>query len=192
MKKTVLYLFIATLSFCAQAQTTWKTDPMHSRAGFTIDHLGITDVTGFFEKFDVTVTTSKSDMSDGKFEFSADVNSINTSVKMRDDHLKSPDFFDAEKNPKITFSSTSLKKVSTNKYKVTGNLTLHGVTKSVTLDLYYRGTAKNPAANNDEVAGIQVTGVIKRSDFNLGTKFPAPMLSDEVVIKVDGEYAKAK
>lgn len=88
MKKAVLYFFIATLSFCAQAQTTWKSDPMHSRTGFTIVHFGITDVTGHFDKFEVTVTASKPDFSDGKFEFSTDVNSINTNVKMRDDHLK--------------------------------------------------------------------------------------------------------
>lgn len=192
MKKAVVCFFIAMLTFCAQAQTTWKTDPMHSRAGFTIVHFGITDVTGHFDKFEATSTASKPDLSDGKFEFSADVNSINTNVKMRDDHLKSADFFDAGKYSEITFKSTSLKKVSANKYKMTGDLTIHGITKKVTLDLNYKGTAKNPMANNEELAGIQVSGTIKRSDFNLGSKFPAPMLSDEVVIKVDGEYKKEK
>lgn len=69
---------------------------------------------------------------------------------------------------------------------------MHGVTKSVTLDLNYRGTTKNPMADNDEVAGIQVSGTLKRSDFNLGSKYPSPMLSDKVIIKVDGEFTKVK
>lgn len=192
MKKIIFTLFVVAISVTGFAQTTWKSDPNHSRVGFTVSHLGIADVTGFFKKFDISVVTSQADISNAKFEMHAEVASIDTNVEMRDNHLKSADFFNAEKHKQIIFKSTGLKKAGTDKYKISGNLTINGVTKPVTLDLLYRGTAKNPAANNQEVVGMQVTGAIKRSDFSLGTKFPAPMISDEVVIKVDGEFISAK
>ena len=190
MKKLILALFITAISFSSQAQTTWKADPMHSRVGFTINHLGITDVTGYFGKFDITVNIPKIDLSDAKFTFSADVNTINTTVEMRDKHLKSPDFFDVAHYDKITFTSTSISKKGDNLYTITGKLTMHGVTQTATFEMVYKGMAKNPAANNAEVVGIQVSGVVKRADYALGPKFPAPMLSDEVLIKVDGEFKK--
>jgi len=190
MKKLTLALFITAISFCAQAQTTWKADPQHSRVAFTINHLGITDVTGYFGKFDITATTPKADLTDAKFSFSADVATINTTVEMRDKHLKSPDFFDVAHHDKITFTSTSISKKSDKQYTLTGKLTMHGVTQTATFDMVYKGVAKNPAANNAEVMGVQFTGVVKRSDYALGPKFPAPMLSDEVTIKVDVEFKK--
>ena len=191
MKKLSLALFMAAASFCSQAQTTtWKADPQHSRVGFTITHLGVTDVNGQFNKFNIIVTTPKADLTDGTFNFSADVSSIDTNVDMRDNHLKSPDFFDVAHYDKITFVSSSVKKVSEKVYTVNGKLTLHGITLPATFEVTYRGLGKNPAANNAEVLGLQVTGTIKRSDYLLGPKFPAPILSDEVIIKVDGEYKK--
>jgi len=190
MKKLTLALFMTAISFCSQAQSTWKADPMHSRVGFTINHLGITDVTGYFGKFDITVNIPKVDLSDAKFSFSADVNTINTTVEMRDKHLKSPDFFDVAHYDKITFVSTSISKKSDKLYTITGKLTMHGVTQTATFEMVYKGMAKNPAANNAEVVGIQVSGLVKRSDFALGPKFPEPMLSDDVIIKVDGEFKK--
>ena len=90
----------------------------------------------------------------------------------------------------MTFKSTAIKKSSKNKYKLTGDLTLNGITKAVTVDMNYRGTTANPNANGAPVAGFQITGTIKRSDFNLGSGFPAPMISDEVIIKADGEFGK--
>ena len=108
---------------------------------------------------------------------------------MRDNHLKSPDFFDAAKYAEITFKSTGIKSAGKNKYKLTGNLTLKDVTKPVTLDLVYNGIVENPMSKKP-TAGFQVTGTIKRSDFNLGSGFPAPMISDEVTIKADGEFAQ--
>src|SRR5690606_26593716 len=103
-------------------------------------------------------------------------------------HLKSADFFDAEKYPVMTFKSTSIKKLSKNRYQLTGNLTLHGVTKPVTVIMVHRGTTANPNANGAPVAGIQITGVIKRSDIAIGNGFPPPMISDDVRIKADGEF----
>src|SRR5699024_4972338 len=113
-----------------------------------------------------------------------------TEVEKRDDHLRSADFFNVEKYPTITFKSTSIEETGEeNKYQLTGELTMHGVTKTVTMDLWYRGTIENPQ-NGDIISGFQVTGTLSRSAFNIGTKFPEALISDEVVIKADGEFIK--
>lgn len=191
MKKiSVLFSFLV-LSLTIFAQTTWKSDPYHSKLGFTVTHLGIADVPGHFDKFDVTIKSEKADFSDAQVEMTAQVSSINTRIEPRDNHLKSADFFDAEKYPVMTFKSTSIKKLSKNRYQLTGNLTLHGVTKPVTVIMVHRGTTANPNANGAPVAGIQITGVIKRSDFAIGNGFPSPMISDDVRIKADGEFGQA-
>ena len=189
MKKIALLSSSVVMLFAFTTLTTWKSDKAHSNLGFSITHLGISDIHGSFKNFDVNVSYSKADFSDDVFEVTADVASINTNIEMRDKHLVSPDFFDAEKYPKLNFKSTSIKPAGKNKYKLAGNLSLHGITKPVTLDLWYRGTIENPMSKAP-TAGFQVTGTIKRSDFNLGAGFPAPMLSDEVKIKADGEFAK--
>ena len=108
-------------------------------------------------------------------------------MEARDNHLKSADFFDAAKHPELTFKSTTLQKKGKDKYALSGNLTLNGITKAVTMDLLYKGAIENPMSKK-QTAGFQVTGTIKRSDFNLGAGFPAPMISDEVRIKADGEF----
>jgi polyisoprenoid-binding protein YceI len=190
MKK--LFIFIAafiTLTAFTSLNNIWKNDPPHSQLGFTVKHLGIADVSGVFNDFDVTVNSSKPDFSDAVFELNAKVGSIDTRVEARNNHLKSADFFDAEKYPAMHFKSTSIKNAGKNKYKLTGDLTLHGVTKTVTMNLEYRGTIENPISKKP-TAGFQVTGVIKRSDFNLGNGFPPPMISDEVRIKADGEFVQ--
>ncbi len=190
MKKMMILLSATVLTFFAfTTVSNWNVDNAHSKLSFAITHLGISDVTGLFKNFDVKVITSKDDFSDAVFEMTADVASIDTEVEMRDNHLKSADFFDVEKFPKMSFKSTSIKPAGKDKYKLTGNLTLHGVTKPVTMDLWYRGTVENPMSKKP-TSGFQVTGSIKRSDFGVGEKFPAPMLSDEVLIKADGEFTK--
>jgi polyisoprenoid-binding protein YceI len=191
LKKGVFTLLFLASSVVAFAQTSLKVDPNHSRLGFVVTHLGIADVIGYFDKFDVNISSAKGDFSDAVVTLTADINSINTGIAQRDKHLKTADFFDAEKFGTMTFKSTSVKKVAENKYTLTGDLTFHGVTKAVTMDVLHRGTVKNPASGED-VTGIQLTGKIKRSDFNLGSKFPAPMISDEVIIKADGEFGPAK
>jgi polyisoprenoid-binding protein YceI len=190
MKKLMIILsaFFVLTAFTTLT-TVWKNDAPHSQLGFTVKHLGIADVSGVFNDFDVTVNSSNPDFSDAVFELNAKVASIDTRVEARNNHLKSADFFDAEKYPTMHFKSTSIKTAGINKYKLTGNLTLHGISKEVTMDLEYRGTVENPA-NKKPTAGFQVTGVIKRSDFDLGNGFPAPMISDEVRIKADGEFVQ--
>ena len=184
-------LFIAAAFIGLSAFTivdgTWKNDPPHSQLGFTVTHLGIADVSGTFNDFEVTVKSSKPEFSDAAFTLTAKAASIDTRVEMRNNHLKSADFFEVEKFPTLTFKSTGIKNIGKNSYKLTGDLTLHGLTKSVTLDLLYRGTTENPMSKK-QTAGFELTGTIKRTDFNLGAKFPAPMISDEVRIKADGEF----
>lgn len=190
MKKLLsIAIALITLTAFTIGSDIWKSDPPHSQLGFTVNHLGINNISGTFNDFEVTVKTSKQDFSDASFELEAKTASIDTRVADRDHHLNTADFFDSEKFPTIKFISTSIKSSGKNKYKVIGNLTLHGVTKVETLDIFYRGTAENPM-NEKQTAGFQVTGVIKRSDYGIGEKFPAPMLSDEVRIEADGEFLK--
>lgn len=190
MKKIALILAaIVTLTAFTTVLPTWQNDDPHSQLGFTVSHLGINDVSGTFNDFDVTLQSSKPDFSDAVIELSAKTASIDTRVEARNNHLKSADFFDVEKYPTMNFKSTAVKPAGKNKYKLTGDLTLHGITKPVTMDLLYKGTVENPMSKK-QTAGFQVTGTIKRSDFNVGPKFPAPMISNEVKIKADGEFTQ--
>jgi len=188
MKKiTIILSAFFVLTAFTTTINTWKSDKPHSQLGFTVTHLGIADVSGTFNDFDVTVNSSKPDFSDATFELNANIASIDTRVDARNNHLKSADFFDAEKYPVMSFKSTSIKKSGKDEYKLTGDLNLHGITKQVTMDLRYKGTIENPMSKK-QTAGFQVTGTIKRSDFNLGNGFPPPMISNEVEIKADGEF----
>jgi polyisoprenoid-binding protein YceI len=191
MKRIFSLGFAVLITMASFSQTAWKNDKAHSKLTFTITHLGISDVLGLFRNFDVTATSSKPDFSDAVFQLNVQTNSISTEVEQRDNHLKSPDFFNVEKYPTMTFKSTSIKKVSDNKYKLYGDLTLNEITKPASMDLWYRGTIENPMSKAP-TAGFQLTGTIKRSDYNFGSKFPAPMLSDDVNIRADGEFLPAK
>jgi polyisoprenoid-binding protein YceI len=174
MKKVVLSLFaaFALFSFTALEVANWSLDGAHSRLGFTITHMGITNISGHFSNFDVKIT--------------AQSNSVNTGLEMRDNHLKTGDFFDVEKFPTLTFKSTSVKKAKGNNYTIVGDFTMHGVTKAVSLVGTHTGSAKNRAGN--DVAGLQITGVVKRSDFGVGQAGPG--LSDEVNLIADLEVSK--
>jgi len=190
MKRISLFAAMLVFSVGAFAQTTWQNDPYHSVLGFSVDHLGIAEVPGHFSDYKVKVTSSREDFSDAVVELEVNTASIDTRVEMRDDHLKSPDFFNVAEYPAMTFKSNGIKKAGKNKYKLTGDLTLNGVTKPVTVTMEYRGTTENPNANGAPVAGLSISGEIKRSDFNLGPKFPAPMISDVVKIEAHGEFGK--
>lgn len=196
MKKVTLsgITFLSFFAFFAFSAFTilngsWKNDPAHSQLGFTVTHLGISDVSGTFNDFNVEVKSSKPDFSDAVFELNAKTASIDTRVEARNKHLKSADFFDVEKYPNLTFKSTSLKKAGKNQYKLAGDLNIHGVTKPVVLDLTYNGTVENQMSKKP-TAGFTLSGTIKRSDFGIGSKFPAPMISDEVRINASGEFTQ--
>lgn len=189
MKKTIILFAVALLNTAAFAQTTWTNDKAHSKLTFTITHLMVSDVEGEFKDFTATIVATKPDFSDAKITLTVNTASVNTGIDQRDGHLKSADFFDVATYPTMTFTSTSITPTSANKYTLKGNLTLHGVTKPVVLNLWYRGTITSPQGKPD--AGFQVTGTLKRSDFAFGSKFGSAMLSDEVEIKANGEFAKA-
>ena len=189
MKKYVL-IAAAVLSLSAfTVNNIWKNDPPHSQLGFTVTHLGINEITGFFNHFSVEVNATKSDFSDAVFILNAKAASIDTRIDARDAHLKSADFFDVEKFPEITFKSNAIKKVRKNRFKLSGDLTMHGVTKSVTMDLLYKGKTVNPMDKKETIA-FQVSGILNRSDFQIGEKFPDAMVSNIVRIKADGEFVK--
>jgi polyisoprenoid-binding protein YceI len=184
MKKvTLLFAFVIAASLSVFAQkTSWQIDPAHSKIGFTVSHLVISEVEGQFKKVDAKMVSTNQDFTDSQIEFTADVNSIDTENEDRDKHLKSADFFDAAKHDKIKFVSKTFKKVSGNNYKLTGDLTIKGITKPVTLDVVYGGTAKDPYGNTK--AGFKVNGKISRKEYGLTwntlTEAGGAVVGDEV------------
>ncbi|MHB8206829.1 YceI family protein [Mucilaginibacter sp.] len=190
MKKLIL-LVAAVLFQTAVFAQTWKVDKAHARLQFTVTHMSVSDVEGNFKDFDVTITTTKPDFSDAKFDLTASAASINTGNDMRDGDLKSDHFFNVAVNPTLTFNSTHIVKTTANHYKLSGNLTINGITKLVTFDLWYRGTIVNPMSKAND-AGFQLTGTVTRTAFNLGSMYPNAILSDDIAIKADGEFAVAK
>jgi polyisoprenoid-binding protein YceI len=187
MKKISLSIVFILLAFTTFSQT-WVSDVAHSRLGFTISHLAISHVTGNFKQFEIKAVTTKADYSDAKVEVIAQIASINTDVEQRDTHLKSADFFDAQKYPTLIFKSTSLVNIKTNEYKLSGNLTMHGITRPVVLDVTFEGKVKNQM-NKKDIAVFTVKGLLKRSDFGIGSKFPAAMVGDEVTINASAELS---
>ena len=159
----------ALFSFVATSAGLWSLDGAHSRLGFTITHNGITQVHGNFNKFNVEVTTPNEDFNGATITMNAEASSVNTGIEARDNHLRTADCFDAEKFPAISFKSTSVKEAPKAKgtYVIEGELTMHGTTKK---------------------AGLQVTGVVKRSEFGMGQVSPG--LSDEVKLQADLEVVK--
>ncbi|QNL50497.1 YceI family protein [Olivibacter sp. SDN3] len=144
----------------------WKIDPPHSAIHFKVKHMLIATVTGLFTKFKGTVeSTNGANFEDSRAEISIETNSVYTNETYRDDHLRSPEFFDAEKFPNITFSSTSLIKTKNeNHFLLSGNLTIKGITKEVKLTAIYGGSVED---NGQLKAGFEVTGTISRKAFDL-------------------------
>jgi len=146
------------------AQTKWTVDKDHSSVKFSVTHLVISEVTGEFKSYDGSIEASNDDFKDAKINFTVDVASINTDNSKRDTHLKSDDFFNAEKFPKITFKGKSLEKIGDDKYRLVGDFTIRDVTKEITLDVVYNGTIK---AFGSTKAGFKITGSVNRFDYNL-------------------------
>ena len=162
--KIIAATLILTVSLTF-AQTTWDFDKSHSKIGFSVTHLVITDVEGNFKEFEGSITTSGDDFENAKIEFSANVASINTENEKRDEHLRSDDFFNAEKFPQLTFKSKSFSKVDDKNYKLVGDLTIRDVTKEVELNVVYNGTVEDPWGNTK--SGFSLEGEINRFDYNL-------------------------
>ncbi len=175
------------------ATTKWTLDPTHSELGFKIKHLMITNVSGFFNKFQVEGETNGEDFTTARIKLTADMDSIYTNNEQRDAHLRNADFFEADKHPKLTFESASVEKIDSENFRLTGNLTIKAVSHPVILNVEFGGVTKDPWGG--ERAGFTVIGKIKRSDW--GIKFGlvdggGAMLSDEVKIHSELELVKEK
>ena len=171
---------------------TYKIDPSHSEITFKVKHLVISTVTGHFSTFDGSLTADKPDFSDAVVDFEADVDSISTKSEQRDTHLKSDDFFSADKFPKITFKSTSVEKTDGNDFVLNGDLTIRDVTKSIALNVEHGGNVVDPWGNTRE--GFELTGKINRKDFGLTwngiTDAGSVMVSEEVKFLINVEMIK--
>ena len=174
----------------AQAQNnTWTIDPNHSQAGFTIRHLGVSNVHGTISKVSGTVVWDPKDPSKDSVVADLDATTVDTTTAARDTHLKSPDFFNIATFPTIHFQSTKVWKDSSGNLKITGDLTLAGVTKPVTLDVD-GPVPPQKGQRGGFVSGLSASTVIKRADFGFGPKFAPPMLGDEVKVTIDAELGQ--
>jgi polyisoprenoid-binding protein YceI len=144
--------------------TKWTIDPTHSEIGFKVKHMMFTNVSGLFETYEATITTEDDDFTKSSIAFTADVASINTNNVDRDNHLKSADFFDADNNPKLTFTSTSLTNTGSG-FELTGELALNGVSKTVKLETEISDLMKDPWGNTK--IGLNISGEINRKDWGL-------------------------
>jgi polyisoprenoid-binding protein YceI len=172
---------------------TWQIDPVHTSVEFTVRHMMISNIKGTFEKTSGTVTVEGGDPTTAKIDATIDASSINTRVERRDADLKSPDFLDVAKYPTITFKSTKVETAGKGKWKVTGDLTLHGVTKPVVLDVEGTGDPIHDPMGNTR-AGASATTKINRKDFGLTynktLESGGVMVGDEVSITIDVEAIK--
>lgn len=174
--------------------TVWKLDKNHTEVKFKAKHLVVSTVTGYFNKYDGSVTTNNDDFSDAKIYFEADVRSINTANERRDAHLKSADFFDVENNPKLIFKSKSVKKVSDTEYEITGDMTIRGITKEIKVKAEHEGNTIG--LGGDEVAAFEITGKVNRFDFGLKwnalTEAGGVIAGEEIKIDIIAELIKVK
>lgn len=192
MKKIILPVSAALLVLCSftySVMQSWSIDSAHSRLGFKVKHMGISDANGAFDKVTCSVNTANDvDFNGATFEMTIDANSINTGLDARDNHLMSDDFFAVSKFPTLQFKSTSCKKMKDNKYQITGALTMHGITKEVTLDATHNGNAKNRAGS--DIAGFYISGKINRLDFEVGKDMPLAVVENSVLLQADLEFVK--
>lgn len=173
-------------------KTTWTIDPMHSEISFKIKHLVISTVTGYFQKFSGSLIAEGDDFAPADIHFEADIASITTNNEQRDTHLRSEEFFDAEKYPKLTFKGKQMEKTGEGKYKAIGDLTIKGVTKEIELDVELGGKEIDPYGN--QKAGFEVNGKINRKDFGLNwsatTESGNLVAGNEVKIHLNVQLAK--
>ena len=160
-----LVAILVLVSTSLFSQTTWTVDKAHTKVGFNITHMVITSVEGFFKDYDAKITTKDDDFSTAQIDFTINTNSIFTDNERRDNHLRSDDFFNAEKYPQMIFKSKSIKKVGEDKYKLAGDFTIRDVTKEIELDVKLNGIIKDGFGNTR--AGFKITGEVNRFDYNL-------------------------
>jgi polyisoprenoid-binding protein YceI len=193
MKRSLATIAIAlTLAVSAFAESTWTVDNVHSTVKFAVTHLVISEVEGHFKVYSGTLQSAKDDFADVAVQFAIDVNSINTENGMRDKHLKSDDFFNAEKYPRMTFKSTSWKQAGANNYFLEGDLTIRDITKHVAFTVVYGGSMKDGSGNTK--AGFKATAVINRFDYDLKwnalTEAGGATVGKDVTVTLNLEFAQ--
>ncbi|HUP61089.1 MAG TPA: YceI family protein [Thermoanaerobaculia bacterium] len=189
--RSILVIALFTTPLFAQTADTFSLDKAHSNATFRVRHL-MSNVNGSFRDFDIAVNLDRANPSGSSVEFTIQTASIDTGNTNRDDHLRSPDFFEVAKYPTITFKSTSVKAASKDKYDVTGDLTMHGVTKKVTLPVEFLGFMKD--ARGNERAGFAIATTINRKDYgivwNRALDEGAVLLGEDVKVSIDLEVIR--
>jgi polyisoprenoid-binding protein YceI len=192
MKKLIITAMALIMGLGVFAQDTWVVDPAHTNVRFSVTHLMISEVDGSFGSFEGTMTSSKDDFSDANIDFTIQANTIKTGVDKRDEHLKSADFFEVETYPTITFKGDGMTKVSDKKYKLKGELTMHGVTEPIELDVTYLGTVKDGYGNTK--AGFKVEGELDRYAYGLkwnhATEAGGVTVSQMVDLSINVQLAK--
>lgn len=184
----VVGLLLAGFINPAAAAETYKLDPAHTSVVFRIKHLGVAYVYGRFNGPTGAFVFDESSPSKNSIQMQVDAQNVDTAVQKRDNHLKSPDFFNAGEHPLITFKSTSVKKSSKDSYEITGNLTLLGKTKPITVKALQTGTGKDPWGNYRR--GFETSFTISRSDF--GMDFMMKVVADDVLLTVSVEGIRQK
>ncbi|WP_245657961.1 YceI family protein [Roseivirga echinicomitans] len=186
MKRVILTLFVISTLFSANLMNgqTWKIDPAHSSILFNAKHSGISFVNGRFEKFEATVEGGTAeDFTNAKISFTAQVQSINTGVDGRDNHLRSADFFDMENHPTVTFKSTSFTKSGDGMYKVVGDLTMRGNTKQVELMAQHIGSIDTK--DGGKKVGFQIKGSVDRNEFGVSGAGGSVAPTIEIICNVE-------
>jgi polyisoprenoid-binding protein YceI len=182
------FLFVVLFSAAAWAQgSDWQIDPAHSTIGFTVRHLGISNVHGRFTKVSGTAHIDDSDITKSTVNTTIDVTSIDTGTPSRDNDLRSPNYFDAQKYPTITFQSKSVSK-SGDKLKIVGDLTIHGTTKEVTLDV--DGPSAPAKMGPNMRRGLAASTSVSRKDFGVGANVPSAMVGEQIKIDLDVEVTQ--
>ena len=188
-RRTLILVCAMGLAISAAGDTeTWQLDPPHSAAQFAVRHMGISTVRGTFSKVSGTVQYDPADPTKSSVEATIDATSVDSRVDMRDNDLRSEKFFDVAKYPTITFKSKRVESAGNGKLKVTGDLTMHGVTKEVVLDVDGPSQPfKDPRGNSH--MGASATATLNRRDFGVGN-IPSAMVGEDVAITLDMELVK--
>ncbi|HLI04330.1 MAG TPA: YceI family protein [Terracidiphilus sp.] len=185
----ILILAAPLAAHPAHAQATgWTIDPNHSEVDFTVRHMSLTKVHGRFGKVTGTIQLDQNDLSKSSVQVTIDVSGVDTGVTSRDNDLKSASFFNVAQFPTATFTSTSVAK-SANGLTVTGNLTLHGITRPVTLEVE-GPEGPVPGMGNKLHTGYSATAAIDRTAFDIGTKYPNAMLSNQIELTIEVDAIK--
>ena len=186
-----VFPFLAAVLFATAAWaqgSEWQIDPAHTTVGFTVRHMGISNVHGRFTKVSGSATVDDSDMTKSSVNATMDIASITTGNDSRDNDLRSPNYFDAAQFPTMTFKSKSITKNGDNKLKIVGDLTIKGVTKEVTLDV--DGPSSPVKMGPNQRRGLSASTSVNRKDFGVGAKTPAAMVGEEIKIEIDAELTQ--